>query len=307
MAPTTQPALLNCMTIDVEDWFHVLDTPAAPPMSQWESLPSRVDRSVQRLLDTLEKHRTRATFFWLGWVARRHKELVRRCVRAGHEVASHGFGHVLAYRVGPDRFREDIAAGKRVLEDITGQPVRGFRAPGFGITRQARWALEVIREAGYDYDASVFPTARRHGGMPRAPAEPHIVHTNAGALVECPMSVVEVLGRRVCLFSGGYLRIWPMRMIRWGADRLRKAGRPLIVLIHPREIDPDHPRLPMGFRRRFRCYVKLKTTLPKLERLCGEYQFAPMRELADSIRRLSVGQLRSIPPGRQAATPPQAA
>lgn len=278
--------LLGSLTVDVEEWFHMLDTPATPEMMKWESLECRVDQNVERLLETLDRHSTRATFFWLAWVAERHARLVRRCVECGHEVACHGFGHVLAYQVGPEAFREDIARGKMVLEDITGRPIRGFRAPGFGITEHTDWAFEVIREAGYEYDASVFPTVRGHGGMPGFRTEPHLVHTNAGPLVELPMSVVEALGRRVCLFSGGYLRIAPICLIRWGIRSLCKANKPLIVLVHPREIDPYHPRLPLSLKRRFKSYVGLRSMMPKLRWLCAHYNFRPMRELADQVLAL---------------------
>lgn len=280
---TRKVDLLSSLTIDVEEWFHVLDTTASPDVNQWDSLECRVDRNVERLLETLEKHNTHATFFWLGWVAQRHKKLVRKCIEAGHEVASHGFAHVLAYEVGPRGLREDVSSAKRILEDITGHQVRGFRAPGFGIIDGAGWAFEVIREAGHHYDASAFPAARGHGGMPKSPMAPHVIRTKAGPLVECPMSVVNVLGRHICLFSGGYLRISPICVIRRGIDHLRKAGRPLIVLIHPREVDPEHPRLPVNFKRRFKCYVNLKSTLPKCEWLCQHYQFVTMAELAQKV------------------------
>jgi len=271
------------LTVDVEDWFHVLDSAAVPGMAEWHRLECRVHQNLERLLELLRDNGVQATFFWLGWVAERHPVLVRACQQAGHEVASHGYGHVLAYQVGRERFREDVLRAKGVLEDITGHSVAGFRAAGFGITGEAQWAFGVIREAGHEYDASVFPARRGHGGMPGAPLGPHVIETPAGPLPEIPMSAVELCGRRLCMFGGGYLRLFPRFLIAWGIRRREAAGRPLIVYVHPREIDPEHPRLSLSWWRRFKCYVNLHTTLPKLRWLCAGHSFCTMRELAGRV------------------------
>jgi len=273
------------LTVDVEEWFHVLDTAIAPRMGRWDRLEARAADSVRRLLDVLDAQGAKATFFWLGWLARRHPQLVRRCRDAGHEVASHGFAHVLAYQAGPRAFRRDVHDAKGVLEDILSQRIAGFRAPGFGITAGARWAFDVIREAGHLYDASVFPAARSHGGIRGAPLGPHVLPTAAGPLVECPMSAVGVLGRRLCLFSGGYLRLAPMPLLRWGEAYLRRAGRPLVALVHPREIDPRHPRLRLGPRRGFKCYVNLRTTMRKFAWLCNTGRCLTLTDLAQRTAR----------------------
>ena len=143
----------NIITIDVEDWFHILDSPAAPGLAQWPELPLRAAHSIEKLLQLLSDTGTKATFFWLGWMAERFPRLVRQCQEAGHEIASHGYGHILAYKVGRDAFRKDIQKTKTILEDIIGRPVRGFRAPGFGITDNVPWAFDVIKEVGYEYDS----------------------------------------------------------------------------------------------------------------------------------------------------------
>jgi polysaccharide deacetylase family protein (PEP-CTERM system associated) len=264
------------LTIDVEDWFHILDCPQAPPLSHWSSMESRVEPNTDRILETLVRHQVKATLFWLGWVAERHKSLVCRCRTAGHEIASHGYAHLLPYQVGEKRFRKDIEKARKVLEDVTGSAVNGFRAPGFGITAEATWTFDVIREAGYMYDSSLFPSSRGHGGMTTAPLGPHLIKTRFGGLPEIPMSMVNILGRRVNLFGGGYLRISPVWLIRWGIRRLHARAQPLVVYLHPREIDPDHPRLPLGPIRYFKSYVNLKSTLPKLEWLCTDYAFCRM-------------------------------
>lgn len=273
---------LSVITVDVEDWYHILDDAAAPTIEEWTSLESRVERNVDVILELLENTGVRGTFFWLGWIAERQRKLVGRCRDAGHEIGSHGYAHVLAYEVGPEAFREDVYRAKEILEEITGEPVYGFRAAGFGITDNARWAFKVIREVGHTYDASVFPAPRGHGGMEGTSPGPHLLQTQAGPLLELPMSTVEVLGHRICLFSGGYLRLAPKWLIEWGISRLHAAGQPLVVLVHPREIDPEQPRLLLGLKRRFKCYVNLKSTMPKLEWLCRQHMFCTMGELADS-------------------------
>ena len=205
----------NVLTIDVEDWFHILDSPAAPILSQWTDLPLRAHQNMEKILELLSVTATKATFFWLGWMAERFPLLVRKCQEAGHEIASHGYGHVLAYEVGRDAFRKDIRKSKQILEDITGSSIKGFRAPGFGITANESWAFDVIKEVGYQYDSSIFPTSRGHGGMPESSAVPHLIHTQNGLLPEIPMSVVDAFGKRLNMFGGGYLRLAPKPIIRW--------------------------------------------------------------------------------------------
>ena len=277
----------NCFTVDVEDWYHILDSDAVPPIEKWGDQESRVERNVDSLLEMLDETGVRATFFWLGWVAERHKELLRRCAEAGHEIASHGYAHLLAYEVGAEAFGQDIERAKKLLEDLTGGPVHGFRAAGFGITEKAPWAFDAIRAAGYEYDSSVFPASRGHGGLEQSPLEPHTLDTQAGPLAEFPISAVEVFGKRLCMFGGGYLRLFPAPAIQWGVRRLHAGGRPLIIYIHPREIDPEHPRLPLGFRREFKCYFNLKSTMRKLRLLCRTQSFVPMAEM---VKCLDMGQ-----------------
>ncbi len=273
---------LSTFTVDVEDWFHILDSDAAPALAQWSTLEGRTRENMLRLLDLLGSHGAHATFFWLGWVAERHKPLVRRCLSEGHEVASHGYAHVLPYRVGPAQFHQDIARAKSCLEDIAGREVHGFRAAGFGITEATPWAFDVIRGAGYTFDASIFPGRHGHGGLPWAPLAPHVVKTQSGDLFEIPSSAVEVLHRRFSMFGGGYLRLASKRMIEWGVRRLEAAGRPLIVYLHPRDIDPQQPRLPLSFRRRFKCYVNLRGTFAKIEWLCEKYRFGTISDLRNA-------------------------
>jgi polysaccharide deacetylase family protein (PEP-CTERM system associated) len=285
----------NAFTVDVEDWFHILDTDVVPNIEQWHLLESRIERNIQKLLGLLDAFSVKATFFWLGWVAERHKSLVRKCQSAGHEIASHGYAHVLAYKVGEKAFRQDIYRAKDILEDITGEPIIGFRAPGFGITKESVWAFEVIKESGYQYDSSVFPASRRHGGISDSLLGPYFIETRSGHLLEIPTSAIEMLGRRLSIFGGGYLRLANKQMIRWGINKLQASGQPLIVYIHPREIDPDHPRLPLTLRRRFKCYVHLNSVSSKLEWLCRNYPFCSMLEMIEKYVRSFYLESKTIP------------
>ena len=273
----------NVLTIDVEDWYHILDSPVVPAMDAWESMESRVEQNLIRILELLGKSGVSATFFWLGWMAERHKNLVRKCQTAGHEIASHGYAHVLPYKIGPTGFREDVNRAKGILEDILGEAVLGYRAPGFGIRNGERWAFDIIKELGHSYDSSVFPGVRGHGGMPGASVEPYIIKTLAGDLLECPIPAVELFGRRLFLFGGGYLRLAPRFLIHWGFNKLHCKGQGVIIYLHPREIDPEHPRLPLSLIRRFKSYINIKGTLPKLEWLCKRYKFCTMREFANGV------------------------
>ena len=291
--------MLNAFSVDVEEWFHILGSPAVPAMEQWDSLESCVERGLERLLKMLDETSTRATFFWLGWLAERHNDLVRKCQRQGHEIASHGYAHVLPWEVGPAPFKDDIVRAKKILEDITGEEVRGFRTAGFGITGRARWALGVIAEAGYQYDSSVAPPALGRGNKPACRdgtcpaiargAKPAcasgtcIIDTQNGPLIEVPVTGFVLLGLRLGLLGGGYLRILPRWFIRLATRNLHVDGYPLILYVHPREIEPDHPRLPLSLFRRFKCYVNFGSTLSKLRYLCENYHFVPLRELADTV------------------------
>ena len=277
----------NFLTIDVEEWFHILDDPAIPALMQWDGLESRLPRNMEVFLSLLDEYNVKATMFWLGWAAEKHPALLRRCAEAGHEIASHGYAHVLAYEAGREAFQEDIRHGKKVLENIAGKEVFGFRAAGFGTTADTPWLFDEIRAAGFVYDSSVFPAKRGHGGIDNFKREPHEIHTPEGSLLEIPQSVVEVYGRRVSFFGGGYLRIAPIPLIKWGISKLQESGLPMVVYVHPREVDPEHPRLPLKLHRRFKSYVNLRSTIPKLKWLCSTYEFTLMKNFALNYKATS--------------------
>jgi polysaccharide deacetylase family protein (PEP-CTERM system associated) len=273
----------NALTCELEDWFHILDSDKVPKIEDWGGLPLCAERNVDTLLQLFHDTRVRATFFCLGWMAERMPHVVRRCRAAGHEIGSHGYAHIMACRDNRAVFRTDIVRARKILEDITGEEVAGFRSPGFSVTNGNTWFFDVVAESGYRYDASVFTAHHAHGGFHGGELGPHTIETPSGMLFEIPVSVVQVLGYPVCFFGGGYLRLSPLPVIRWGTRQLQKQQRPLIVYVHPREIDPDHPRLPLGLWRRFKCYNNLRSTLPKLKWLCTHHRFGTMASLVSHI------------------------
>lgn len=273
----------NFLTIDIEEWFHILDTASAPDISTWDHQESRFLMSLDRFLQLLDEKKIKATLFWLGWLAERNPRWVQRCRDAGHEISSHGYGHSLVYQSGQKAFREDIRRAKNLLEEITGEPVLGFRAPGFSSTQETPWFFDEVAAAGYRYDSSVFPAHRGHGGMAGERMDIHVVSTAHGPLVEFPQSVMEICGFRVSVFGGGYLRLAPWPLIRYGIRLLNKQGRPVIFYVHPREIDPGHPRLKLSPKRYFKCYVNLKSTMPKLERICSHCEFELMKNASQQL------------------------
>lgn len=266
------------LSIDVEDWFHILYLDNGFSLDAWSSLPSRVERNFYRLLDLLSEHGATATMFFLGWIAERFPHLVRDAQARGHEIGSHGYAHRLVYTMTPPEFVADTSRARSLLQDIGGEPVAGYRAPSFSVTADTPWFFERLAETGHTYDSSVFPARREHGGLPTAQRAPWLVATPGGRLLELPVSVVEVLGQRICLFGGGYLRLFPTSAIRAMAERVHAQGLPVIFYLHPRDIDPAQPRMAMPLRQRFKCYVNLDTTFGKLQKLLSAFPFISVRE-----------------------------
>src|ERR1700756_4257957 len=186
-------------SVDVEDWFHILDVPSAPALSEWNGLPSRVEKNFFRLLDLFSEHRAQVTCFVLGWVGERFPHLVREAVARGHEIASHGYAHRLVYTQSCDEFYQDVHRARLLLEDAAGVPVVGYRAPGFSSTTETPWFFDTLAEAGYQYDSSIFPARRAHGGVPEGRRDPYRV--NGDGILEVPITVADFMGRSMCFFG----------------------------------------------------------------------------------------------------------
>jgi polysaccharide deacetylase family protein (PEP-CTERM system associated) len=275
--------LRNILTVDVEEYFHpnAMDDVVDP--SRWDELPRRVERNTYRMLDLLSAHRVRATFFVLGWVAERLPQLVTEIAQRGHEVACHGYAHRLVYRLGPTRFRDDVRRGKGVLEDCLGAPVAGFRAASYSIVASALWALDVLIEEGFEYDSSIFPVRHDLYGIPGFHRFAVRLRRSAGDIVEVPPSTVRLFGRTWPVAGGGYFRLLPYWVTRMAIRRVNQRDRaPAIVYVHPWELDVDQPRLRASRLSRFRQYTNLRHTEARLQRLLGEFAFAPIREVIDA-------------------------
>lgn len=269
--------MLNALTVDLEDWYHSVYS-LAP--ADREKLPDRLVPPTRRLLALLDRHRARATFFVLGAVAERHPDLVREIALAGHEIASHGMHHCLVYEQTPAEFRADLRRSLEILRAVTGAPVLGFRAAYWTITERSLWALDILAEEGIAYDSSIYPIKTYLYGIPGTPPGPHVrTQSNGRQLHEVPPSTVSVLGRRVPIGGGFYMRAFPARFLSWGIAALNRTGLPAVVYIHPPEFDREKPRLALPLRERILHYHGLGTVEPKLEHLLERFSFAPVREL----------------------------
>jgi polysaccharide deacetylase family protein (PEP-CTERM system associated) len=275
--PPAGESILNAMTIDVEDYFHVSVFDGVVPRRLWESLESRVCGNTERLLTILDEYGVKGTFFVLGWVAERHPGLVARIAAAGHEIASHGYGHRLVYDQIPKAFREDVRRAKDLLEAASGRPVLGYRAPSYSITPRSLWALDILIEEGYRYDSSIFPIRHDRYGIPLSPRHAYLLERTVGSIVETPASTTRVGFLNLPVAGGGYFRILPYEWTRWGIERVnRREGRPAIFYLHPWEIDPDQPRLKAGLLSRFRHYRNLHKTEDRLRQLLTQFTFGPL-------------------------------
>jgi polysaccharide deacetylase family protein (PEP-CTERM system associated) len=262
--------VLNALTIDVEDYFQVSALAPYIPRSEWETRDCRVERNIDTILSILDERKANATFFTLGWIAERYPEMVRRIATSGHEVASHGYAHRRATEQPREAFLADIKLAKFLLEDITGVPVKGYRAPSFSIGTANLWAFECIEEAGYRYTSSVYPIKHDHYGMPDGPRFPYRV---GETLTEVPISTMHLFSRNWPAGGGGYFRLMPYAMSRWLLRRVNHVdGVSAIFYFHPWELDAAQPRIQgIDAKTRFRHYVNLGRTEQRLKRLVRDF------------------------------------
>lgn len=268
----SKAAIVNALTIDVEDYFQVSAFSGRIERSTWESLPSRVEQNIGRVLALLSDAKVHATFFTLGWIAERYPETIRRIVDGGHELASHGYDHHRATEQGYGAFLADIRLAKAVLEDVAGTEVKGYRAPSFSIGPRNTWAFDCIADAGYRYSSSIYPIRHDHYGMPHGP---RFVHEVRKGLLEIPVSTVRVLRSTWPAGGGGYFRLLPYRLSRWSIQRVNAIDRqPAMFYFHPWEVDPEQPRIAgLGMKTRFRHYLNLQRMAPRLRRLLADFRW----------------------------------
>jgi len=277
--------ILNAMSVDVEDYFHVSVFDGIVPRTSWDAFESRVCANTERLLDIFDEFEVRSTFFVLGWVAERFPALVRTIAQRGHEVASHGYAHRLVYDQTPAAFRDDVRRAKALLEDASGRQVAGYRAPSYSITPRSLWALDVLIEEGYQYDSSIFPIRHDRYGIPVSDRQPYRIERSGGALIEVPGSTTRVASMNLPVAGGGYFRILPYWWTRWGISRVNHIEhRPAVFYLHPWEIDPGQPRLRAGRMGRFRHYRNLALTEQRLRQLLSDFRFDTMQALVSGVR-----------------------
>ena len=284
----------HAMTVDVEDYFHVSALAKVITPAQWNNWPPTVERNTRRLLDLFDQHSIKATFFVLGWVAERHSDLIRDIVGRGHEIASHGYTHQLVYNQTPEQFREETRASKLLLEDIAQQPILGYRAASYSITRNSLWALDILAELGFSWDSSIFPVYHDRYGIPNSPTTPYRIQTSNGhTLTEFPLTTAKLFGYQMPAAGGGYFRLYPYALSRALFKRATQAGStPAIFYLHPWEIDPDQPRVKgISLLSRFRHYNNLDKCLPRLQALLREFPFGTVSE---SLRSINVDECKPI-------------
>ncbi len=268
----------NILSFDIEEYFQVSGLERAVDRRNWSKFPSRVYQSTQLILEILARRNTKATFFFLGCVADSNRPLVQEVAAAGHEIACHGWDHRLLYRMSDSEFMADVEKTKKLLEDITGKAVVGYRAPSFSLHADDEAKFQILADLGFSYDSSLFPMKHfRYGkaeGIPRAPFD--VVLKNSAAIREYPMTVVDFLGRTIPAGGGGYLRFYPGFLIRRNFRKVNAEGRPVIIYLHPWEFDPDQPRIKgAGFGNTFRHYFNLKSTAGKLAMILDNFACGP--------------------------------
>ncbi len=278
--------MINALTIDVEDYFHVTAFERHIKPDEWDTYPLRVEGNTLRILDMLDEFALRATFFVLGWVAERLPSLVREIHRRGHEIACHGYAHQLVYRLTPEEFRKDVSKAKTILENICGAHVYGYRAPSYSIMTKSLWALDILVEEGFTYDSSIFPITHDIYGIPGGKRFPHEISTHSGKIHEFPISTYLLkMGSwqsQLPIAGGGYLRLLPAALVGRAIQSINsKEKQPVIVYFHPWEIDPDQPRIQAGLKSRFRHYLNLDRMELKIRHLLENFSFSSASECLD--------------------------
>jgi polysaccharide deacetylase family protein (PEP-CTERM system associated) len=280
--------MLNALSVDIEDWFHVGAFEKTIRREDWDGLQCRVEANTDAVIDLFASADVKATFFTLGWVASRYPALMRRIVDAGHEVASHGWDHIRVFTMTSAQFTDDLMRTRKTLEDATGVKVSGYRAPSFSIDQRTPWAHEVLADQGYVYSSSVAPVVHDHYGWPEAPR--FAFRPVAGSdLIELPVTTAKFGGRTLAAGGGGFFRLLPYGFSKWAFKQVNAAGEPGIFYFHPWEIDPDQPRVPDApIRSKIRHYTNLDVMAPKLRRIMAAFEWGRV----DMVAARAAAQVR---------------
>ena len=276
----------NALSFDLEDWFHIVGIPELEDAARWSGFPSILEKYTLEILDDLDAFDVRATFFVLGWIAERFPDVIREVARRGHEIGSHSHMHRQVSEFDRAGFADDLARSIDAIGECTDKKVRGFRAPSFSVVPGCEWVFDELLDAGLDYDASLFPIARAHGGYPCA-SEPHMQIAPSGrTLFELPMSTMRFAGKQIAFSGGGYLRLLPMSVIRAGFAQAEAEQRPVVVYLHPRDFAADAPLPRMPFHRRFKSRVGVGGARQKFRALLSSYKFETCAAIVDSAAQI---------------------
>jgi polysaccharide deacetylase family protein (PEP-CTERM system associated) len=269
----------NAFSVDLEDWFCVHNLAKAIKLKDWDNCELRVYESTKRILTLLDKHKTRATFFVLGWIAERLPEMIRDIEARGHDIAVHGYNHLLLTEITPLEFEKDLVKALQTLEDCgVQQKIRGFRAPSFTIVEKTKkWAFRILEKYNFQYDSSIFPVGFHPDyGLPATPLGPYNITER---LVEFPLSCLEMFGKRLPFSGGGYFRIFPYAYTKYCLQKCNAQGRPAVFYLHPWELDARQPKIKLPFVKSFRHYHNLDKTEKRLDALLSDFQFTTIREV----------------------------
>ena len=272
---------LNILSIDVEDYYHVTAFEKHVRFEDWNKFESRVERNTKLLLELLHQKKIKATFFFLGWVAERNKELVKEVKAQGHEIGCHSFSHKMIFTQKREEFKNDTERSKSILEDLTGERVIGYRAPTYSITKDTLWALDILIELGFEYDSSIFPILHDRYGIADFPRYPHFINREGfGRILEFPLATVQFLNYNIPIAGGGYFRILPYKLMRFGIKKINiKENELAVTYFHPWEFDPDQPRMNGSFLSKFRHYINLKNTKKRFCQLIRDFKFTSFKEI----------------------------
>lgn len=277
---SAQSKIRNAFTVDVEESFQVAAFDSVINPNDWERFSPRVVSNTDRLLDILAEHDISATFFILGWIAKRHPRLVAKIAEQGHEIACHGYSHSKIYLQDIDSFRNETRKAKNVIEQACGARIDGYRAASFSITQESIWALDVLAEEGFTYDSSVFPVRHDNYGMPKSPMHIHEIELQNGlSIVELPLNTIRLAQINIPVGGGGYFRLYPYGVTHWGLSRINKENRPFIFYMHPWELDRDQPRIKASLLSTFRHYNNLNRFEDRLERLASDFEFTTCKDV----------------------------
>jgi len=274
----TNKNIINALTIDVEDYFQVSAFSPYISRSNWENIECRVEKNIEVILEMLMRHGIKATFFILGWIAERYPSMVRKISSQGHEIASHGYGHERVTNLSKEDFLKDIKNSKRILEDISGTEVIGYRAPSFSIVEKNFWAFGLLADAGYRYSSSIYPIAHDHYGIPNFSRFPCKIQEN---FLEVPISTLRILNKNLPSSGGGYFRLFPYFFSKWILNKFNEIeGKPVIFYFHPWELDFDQPRVfDVDLKTRFRHYVNISKMENRLDLLCNDFRWGRMDDI----------------------------